>query len=197
MRYASIRKMDISNGEGLGVALFVQGCHFHCKNCFNKETWDFNGGKEMTTWDVLELLRPLTNPQYTRLSILGGEPLTKENIKGVSAICKSVKEFMPDKKIWLYTGNKAEDIGLDLAEFSRRSRTSHLMYDCRFEILPYIDVLVDGQYVDELKDMSYPWAGSTNQRVVDVQKSLERNVVVLWKDTSDNLSMTEEHDENE
>lgn len=71
------------------------------------------------------------------------------------------------------------------------------MYDCRLEILPYIDVLVDGQYVDELKDMSYPWAGSTNQRVVDVQKSLERNVVVLWKGTSDNLSMTEEHDENE
>ena len=197
MRYASIRKMDISNGEGLGVALFVQGCHFHCKNCFNKETWDFNGGKELTTWDVLELLRPLTNPQYTRLSILGGEPLAKENRDGVSAICKFVKEFMPDKKIWLYTGNKAEDIGLDLAEFSRRRRTSHLMYDCRLEILPYIDVLVDGQYVDELKDMSYPLAGSTNQRVVDVQKSLERNVVVLWKGTSDNLSMTEKHDENE
>lgn len=197
MRYASIRKMDISNGEGLGVALFVQGCHFHCKNCFNKETWDFDGGKELTTWDVLELLRPLTNPQYTRLSILGGEPLAKENRDGVSAICKFVKEFMPDKKIWLYTGNKAEDIGLDLAEFSRRRRTSQLMYDCRLEILPYIDVLVDGQYVDELKDMSYPWAGSTNQRVVDVQKSLERNVVVLWKGTSDNLSMTEEHDENE
>lgn len=197
MRYASIRKMDISNGEGLGVALFVQGCHFHCKNCFNKETWDFDGGKELTTWDVLELLRPLTNPQYTRLSILGGEPLAKENRDGVSAICKFVKEFMPDKKIWLYTGNKAEDIGLDLAEFSRRRRTSNLMYDCRLEILPYIDVLVDGQYVDELKDMSYPWAGSTNQRVVDVQKSLERNVVVLWKGTSDNLSMTEEHDENE
>lgn len=197
MRYASIRKMDISNGEGLGVALFVQGCHFHCKNCFNKETWDFDGGKELTTWDVLELLRPLTNPQYTRLSILGGEPLTKENIEGVSAICKFVKEFIPGKKIWVYTGNKAEDIGLDLAEYSRRSRTNHLMYDCRLEILPYIDVLVDGQYIDELKDMSYPWAGSTNQRVIDVQKSLERNRVVLWKGTSDNLSMTEEHDENE
>lgn len=189
--------MDISNGEGLGVALFVQGCHFHCKNCFNKETWDFDGGKELTTWDVLELLRPLTNPQYTRLSILGGEPLTKENIEGVSAICKFVKEFIPGKKIWVYTGNKAEDIGLDLAEYSRRSRTNHLMYDCRLEILPYIDVLVDGQYIDELKDMSYPWAGSTNQRVIDVQKSLERNRVVLWKGTSDNLSMTEEHDENE
>lgn len=197
MRYAAIRKMDISNGEGLGVALFVQGCHFHCKNCFNKETWDFNGGNKLTFKEIEELLHQLSKPQYTRLSILGGEPLAKENRDGVSAICKFVKEFIPDKKIWLYTGNKAEDIGLDLAEYSRRSRTNHLMYDCRLEILPYIDVLVDGQYVDELKDMSYPWAGSTNQRVIDVQKSLERNVVVLWKDTSNNLSTTERHDESE
>ena len=177
MRYASIRKMDISNGEGLGVALFVQGCHFHCKNCFNKETWDFNGGKEMTTWDVLELLRPLTNPQYTRLSILGGEPLTKENIEGVSAICRFVKEFIPGKKIWVYTGNKAEDIGLDLHYLNSDPLANY----CRKEIFPYIDILVDGQYVDELKDMSYPWAGSTNQRVIDVQKSLEKDEVVLWK----------------
>lgn len=177
MRYASIRKMDISNGEGLGVALFVQGCHFHCKNCFNKETWDFNGGKEMTTWDVLELLRPLTNPQYTRLSILGGEPLAPENLSGVSAICRFVKEFIQGKKIWVYTGNKAEDIGLDLHYLNSDPLANY----CRKEIFPYIDILVDGQYVDELKDMSYPWAGSTNQRVIDVQKSLEKDEVVLWK----------------
>ena len=178
MRYASIRKMDISNGEGLGVALFVQGCHFHCKNCFNKETWDFNGGKELTTWDVLELLRPLTNPQYTRLSILGGGPLAPENLSGVSAICKFVKEFIPGKKIWLYTGNKAEDIGLDLHYLNSNPLANY----CRKEILPYIDVLVDGQYVDELKDMSYPWAGSTNQRVIDVKVSICANKVVLWNE---------------
>lgn len=171
--------MDISNGEGLGVALFVQGCHFHCKNCFNKETWDFNGGKELTTWDVLELLRPLTNPQYTRLSILGGEPLAPENLSGVSAICKFVQEFMPSKKIWLYTGNKAEDIGLDLHYLNSDPLANY----CRKEILPYIDVLVDGQYVDELKDMSYPWAGSTNQRVIDVKISICANKVVLWNET--------------
>lgn len=88
MRYASIRKMDISNGEGLGVALFVQGCHFHCKNCFNKETWDFNGGNKLTFKEIEELLYQLSKPQYTRLSILGGEPLAKENRDGVSAICK-------------------------------------------------------------------------------------------------------------
>lgn len=178
MRYASIRKMDISNGEGLGVALFVQGCHFHCKNCFNKETWDFNGGKELTIWDVLELLRPLTNPQYTRLSILGGEPLAAENLSGVSAICKFVREFMPSKKIWVYTGNKAEDIGLDLHYLNSNPLANY----CRKEILPYIDVLVDGQYVDELKDMSYPWAGSTNQRVIDVKISICANKVVLLEE---------------
>lgn len=189
MRYASIRKMDISNGEGLGVALFVQGCHFHCKNCFNKETWDFNGGKELTTWDVLELLRPLTNPQYTRLSILGGEPLASENLSGVSAICKFVKEFMPGKKIWLYTGNKAEDIGLDLHYLNSDPLANY----CRKEILPYIDVLVDGQYVDELKDMSYPWAGSTNQRVIDVKISICANKVVLWNEADKDQSLSLYH----
>ena len=193
MRYASIRKMDISNGEGLGVALFVQGCHFHCKNCFNKETWDFNGGKELTTWDVLELLRPLTNPQYTRLSILGGEPLASENLSGVSAICKFVKEFMPGKKIWLYTGNKAEDIGLDLHYLNSDPLANY----CRKEILPYIDVLVDGQYVDELKDMSYPWAGSTNQRVIDVKISICANKVVLWNEADKDQSLSLYHNTTE
>lgn len=177
MRYASIRKMDISNGEGLGVALFVQGCYFHCKNCFNKETWDFNGGNELTFKEIEELLHHLSKPQYTRLSILGGEPLTKENITGVSAICRFVKEFIPGKKIWVYTGNKAEDIGLDLYYLNSDPLANY----CRKEIFPYIDILVDGQYVDELKDMSYPWAGSTNQRVIDVQKSLEKDEMVLWK----------------
>lgn len=181
--------MDISNGEGLGVALFVQGCHFHCKNCFNKETWDFNGGKELTTWDVLELLRPLTNPQYTRLSILGGEPLASENLSSVSAICKFVKEFMPGKKIWLYTGNKAEDIGLDLHYLNSDPLANY----CRKEILPYIDVLVDGQYVDELKDMSYPWAGSTNQRVIDVKISICANKVVLWNEADKDQSLSLYH----
>lgn len=181
MRYASIRKMDISNGEGLGVALFVQGCHFHCKNCFNKETWDFNGGKDMTPNVFLRLLTILSKPQYTRFSILGGEPLAKENVKTVSLMCRLIKEFMPNKKIWLYTGNKAEDIGLPFWHIAKCGYIHESIAPfCRDEIFPYIDILVDGQYVDELKDMSYPWAGSTNQRVIDVQKTLEKNEVTLW-----------------
>lgn len=173
MRYAAIRKMDISNGEGLGVSLFVQGCHFHCKNCFNKETWDFDGGNELTFKEIEELLHQLSKPQYTRLSILGGEPLAKENIECVSLLCKFVKEFMPQKQIWLYTGYTIEDIGVPNFRYKDINQIR------RYNILHTIDVLVDGQYVDELKDMSYPWAGSTNQRVIDVQKSLEKNEVIL------------------
>lgn len=175
MRYASIRKMDISNGEGLGVALFVQGCHFHCKNCFNKETWDFDGGNELTFKEIEELLHQLSKPQYTRLSILGGEPLAKENVDCIYTLCKFVKQFMPEKQIWLYTGYTIESTGI--FEFS----CSDIDQLRRYHVLHTIDVIVDGQYVDELKDMSYPWAGSTNQRVIDVQKSLEKNQVVLWK----------------
>lgn len=162
--------MDISNGEGLGVALFVQGCHFHCKNCFNKETWDFNGGKEFTMINALELLSPLYRPQYSRLSILGGEPLEPDNILELTALCKFVKTYMPDKKIWLYTGHQ---IG------------SQIDFEDLI-IFKYVDVVVDGQYQDELKDMSYPWAGSANQRVIDVQKSLksDNGEIVLWQSSN-------------
>lgn len=175
MKYAAIRKMDISNGEGLGVSLFVQGCHFHCKNCFNKETWNFDGGNELTFKEIEELLHQLSKPQYTRLSILGGEPLTEENIKTVSLLCEFVKEFMPQKQIWLYTGYTIEDIGVPNFHYK------HIDQIRRYNILHHIDILVDGQYIDELKDMSYPWAGSTNQRVINVQESLKKNEVVLWR----------------
>lgn len=173
MKYAAIRKMDISNGEGLGVSLFVQGCHFHCKNCFNKETWNFDGGNELTFKEIEELLHQLSKPQYTRLSILGGEPLAEENIDDVFVLCKFVKQFMPEKQIWVYSGYTIENMG-----FPNSHDIDQLK---RFNVLYHTDVLVDGQYIDELKDMSYPWAGSTNQRVINVQESLKKNEVVLWR----------------
>ena len=173
MRYNKIRKMDISDGPGVRVSIFMQGCTFNCKNCFNKETHDFNGGKELTFKEIEELLHQLSKPQYTRLSILGGEPLTEENIETVSLLCEFVKEFMPQKQIWLYTGYTIEDIGVTNFHYKDIDQIR------RYNILHHIDILVDGQYIDELKDMSYPWAGSTNQRVIDVQKSLEKNEVIL------------------
>ncbi|MCJ7856697.1 anaerobic ribonucleoside-triphosphate reductase activating protein [Lachnospiraceae bacterium NSJ-143] len=169
--------MDISNGEGVGIALFVQGCDFHCKGCFNSETWDFDGGKD---WDIAKgrVFFDLANRTYvTRISILGGEPLHDKNILAVGDLCVKLKENFPEKKIWLYTGYTLEDIKNDdkvtLDELN-------IFKVSRFNLLRYIDVLVDGQYVESLKDITYPWAGSTNQRVINVQETLKQQKTVLY-----------------
>lgn len=172
MRYAQIRELDISNGEGVGISLFVQGCHFHCRNCFNPETWDFNRGKEWTA-EIRERFIKLADKDYIkRITILGGEPLCDENVNEVALLIRMLKYNYPDKSIWVYTGYKYEDI----------KRTIGNMIDTnRLNILIRTDVLVDGQYMDELKDYRYPWAGSTNQRVIDVQQSLKEGKIVLYK----------------
>ena len=156
MRYASVRNFDISNGTGCGVALFVQGCHFHCKNCFNQSTWDFSGGKEFTVKVKNQLYSLLENPHITRLSVLGGEPLAKENIETVKSV---IKDWASKKEIWVYTGYTYEVISDK-------------------ELLEYIDVLVDGQYEDEHRDLNLAFRGSSNQRVIDVKRSLAENKVV-------------------
>jgi anaerobic ribonucleoside-triphosphate reductase activating protein len=155
MRYAQIRRLDVSDGLGIGVALYVQGCHFHCKNCFNQVTWDFNGGKKWTP-DIEDKFIELADNKYIdRVSILGGEPLTPENYDTVLSLCKKLS-----KKIWVYTGYTYETL-------------------CDKEILRYIDVLVDGKYVDELRDLNLAFRGSSNQRIIDVKASLDSNKVVL------------------
>ena len=155
MNFASIRNFDVSNGIGIGIALYVQGCHFHCKNCFNQITWDFNGGKEWTS-NIEDKFIELANNKYVdRVSILGGEPLTPENYDTVLSLCKKLS-----KKIWVYTGYTYETL-------------------CDKEILRYIDVLVDGKYVDELRDLNLAFRGSSNQRIIDVKASLDSNKVVL------------------
>ena len=172
MRYAQIRELDISNGEGVGISLFVQGCHFHCRNCFNPETWDFNRGKEWTA-EIRDGFIKLADKDYIkRITILGGEPLCDENVNEVALLIRMLKYNYPDKSIWVYTGYKYEDI----------KRTIGNMIDAnRLNILIRTDVLVDGQYIDEFKDYRYPWAGSTNQRVIDVQQSLKEGKIVLYK----------------
>ena len=163
MRYNKIRKMDISNGPGVRVSIFFQGCSFHCKNCFNKETWDFNGGLEFTDETIDEIIR-LCSPDYiTGLSILGGEPMHPNNIEGTIRLAKKFKETYPNKNIWSWSGFLMENI-------------------CNKEILNYLDVLVDGQFVDELKDFTLDWRGSSNQRVIDIKKSLRKKKIVLYKD---------------
>ncbi len=162
MRYASIRKMDISNGEGIGVALFVQGCDRHCYNCFNPDTWNFNGGKEWSRKVHNQFMELVMSPSTQRVSILGGEPLAAENSTAVTKLladCKNVHRG--SIKTWLWTGYKFEDIKT-------------------LEATKYIDYLVDGEYIDSLRDVNLKWRGSSNQRVIDVQKSLNEGSVVLY-----------------
>lgn len=156
--------MDISNGPGVRVSIFMQGCTFHCKNCFNPETHDFNGGKEFTD-EKIRLVLDLCKPDHIAgLSILGGEPLHPFNIGGTTALAKAFKKAYPHKTIWVWSGFL----------FDRDLKDA--------EVLNYIDVLVDGQFVEEEHDPTLKWKGSKNQRVIDVPKSLKENKIVLWND---------------
>ena len=160
MRYNLIRKMDISNGPGVRVSIFMQGCHFHCKNCFNSETWDFEGGKEFTDDTVNKVLDLSNKDHIVGLSILGGEPMHPVNIEGTTKLAKAFKEKYPNKNIWVWSGFRYEDL---------KGK----------EVFKYIDVLVDGQYVDELHDPTLKWRGSSNQRVIDIKETLKNNDIVL------------------
>ena len=163
MRYNKIRKMDIADGPGVRVSIFLQGCTFNCKNCFNPETHDFKGGQEFTDETIEEVLNLCDKEFITGLSILGGEPMHPLNIKGTIKLAKAFKERYPDKTIWSWSGFLIDNI-VDK------------------EILNYLDVLVDGQYVDELHNPTLKWCGSENQRVIDVKKTLKKGEVVLYKD---------------
>ena len=160
MRYNLIRKMDISNGPGVRVSIFMQGCAFHCKNCFNPNTWNFDGGEEFNQNTIDEVLDLCKEGHIKGLSILGGEPMHPNNIEGTTKLAKAFKEKYPNKSVWVWSGFKFDE---DLKDK---------------EVMKYIDVLVDGQYKDELHDFRLKWRGSSNQRVIDVQESLKENKVV-------------------
>ena len=163
-RYNTIRKMDISNGPGVRVSIFMQGCAFHCENCFNPETWDFNGGEEFTE-DTIKTVLDLCAPSHIAgLSILGGEPMHPLNIQATTTLAKAFKEKYPNKTLWVWSGFLFDRDLNDL------------------DILKYIDVLVDGQYKDELHDFTLQYRGSSNQRVIDVKASLEKGEVVSFLD---------------
>ena len=162
MRYNLIRKMDISNGPGVRVSIFMQGCNFHCKNCFNQETWDFEGGQEFTEDTINKVLELSDKKEVKGLSILGGEPMHPTNIEGTTKLAKAFKEKYPEKNIWAWSGFKYEDIKNN-------------------DVFNYIDVLVDGQYKDELHDPTLKWRGSSNQRVIDIKESKKQNKVCELK----------------
>lgn len=178
MRYAQIRSMDISNGEGVGVSLFVQGCPFHCKNCFNSETWDFNGGKEWTEETKNKFIELINRPYIKRVSFLGGECLAEQNLDEILKLVQEIRISFPEKTIWLYTGYKFEQIK-DVFMESKKWFWKHSAIT-RWEIISNVDILVDGEYIDEQKDLSLRFRGSKNQRVIDVKQSLAQNKVILY-----------------
>ena len=186
MRYAQIRSMDISNGEGVGVSLFVQGCPFHCKNCFNSETWDFNGGKEWTEEIKDKFIKLIDRPYIKRVSFLGGECLAKQNIDEVLKLVKQIRISFPEKTIWLYTGFCWNDIMCSFAGLQADcvvlDKKDIEAWKKRRKIISNVDVLVDGEYIDEQKDLTLKWRGSKNQHVIDVKQSLAKNKIVLYCD---------------
>ncbi len=168
MNYTLIKKHDIADGVGIRVSLFVSGCTHHCKNCFNPETWDFNNGKPFDEKVIEEIIEDMKPDWIVGLTLLGGEPWEDANQRGLLPLLRRVKKEYPNKDIWSYSGYLYEDI-------LKWSETQ----DYTKEMLSYIDVLVDGEFVDELKNPALYFRGSSNQRVIDVKKSLKKGKVVL------------------
>ena len=180
MRYASIRELDISNGYGVGVSFFTQGCHFHCKNCFNQSTWDFNGGKEYTNATEVKIRSLVDRPYIHRFSILGGEPLEWCNIYDLTTLLLHIKEDADNQykkmDVWLYTGYSLTDIiWRALLEFNPHNPKSRYITDNKntqiMSMLYFVDHLVDGQYEEDKKDFHLEFCGSSNQRIIDMKKT--------------------------
>ena len=171
MNYGEIKNFDIANGEGVRVSLFVSGCTHHCKNCFNKETWSFDYGEPFTGEVEEKIIAELAPSYINGLSLLGGEPFEPQNQQGLIPLLRRVKTELPDKNIWCYTGYLFDK---DLLGESRAR--------CEYtdEMLSYIDVLVDGEFVQELYSITLQFRGSSNQRIIDVKKSLKEGRVVEY-----------------
>ena len=167
MNYEKIDKCSVSNGVGVRTVLWVSGCDIRCRNCHNPQTWDFNSGIPFTEETMQEILYDLSKPYIKGCTLSGGHPLDPHNAPKVLEIVKRVKMVFPNKDIWIYSGYEWENIIKD---------------ETLREILKYTDVLVDGAYVDELRDISLPFRGSSNQRIIDIEKSLTENKVILWEE---------------
>lgn len=175
MNYHDIRTDDMLNGEGLRVVLFVSGCNHFCKNCQNSQTWDYNSGIPFTKDNIEEIKNELKKDYISGLTLSGGDPLNENNLKDVYELCSIIKKDFPNKTIWLYTGYNWEEL------FSKITTNEFdVEKTLRKSIITLCDVLVDGKYIDELSDVNYPWAGSTNQRVINVKKTLDKGEIVLY-----------------
>lgn len=169
MNYSEIKFYDISNGPGCRTSIFVSGCRRHCKGCFNQQTWSFDAGKPFTEETEFSIFKSLDPYYVSGLSFLGGEPFEPENSEALNRIAKISREVYPKKTIWCYTGYKLADI------LNNSMKGKHTL-----ELLQNLDVLVDGEFREDLKDISLVFRGSSNQRIIDVPKTLSSGTVTLW-----------------
>ena len=162
MRFQKITHFDTANGIGIRTVLWVQGCSHYCKECHNPQTWDLDGGKLFTDYEIEDILSSLDSPHIAGVTFSGGDPLHPNNRDDIGSLAKLIKEKYPDKTIWCYTGYKWDEI-------------KHL------KLIKYIDVLVDGEFHIKEKDISLAFCGSKNQKVLDVKKSLKKRKIILWR----------------
>lgn len=172
MHYGTIKKYDVANGPGVRVSLFVSGCTHHCKGCFNPETWNFDYGKSFDQNAMNEILEALKPAHIKGFTLLGGEPFEHENQIGLLPLLRSIKETYPQKDIWCFSGYLFDQDMLD--QMAKK-------WPETLEMLSYIDILVDGEFMIDKKDITLRFRGSSNQRIIKVQESLQSNKVVLWE----------------
>lgn len=179
MNYHNILYDDMRNGSGLRVVLFVSGCCNQCDGCHNPQTWDVNSGIEFDLTAKAEIINELKHPYISGLTISGGDPLHPDNVLQVYNLCKEIKTQFHNKTIWLYSGYTFEQVYIPKGVAI--TNDFNIARDIGNDLLRYIDVLVDGKFIKWLADVNYPYAGSTNQRVIDVQKTLKSEKIILYE----------------
>ena len=177
MNYHNITCPDMNNGSGLRVVLWLSGCNHHCKGCQNPQTWDPESGILFDDDAKEELFKELDKDYISGITFTGGDPLHKNNINEVFNLINEIKDKYPNKTIWVYTGYSWDEIWFPYDEIVTNHSQSRFE---RYVTIEKIDVLVEGRFIEELKDITLQWVGSSNQRVIDVQKSLKKGEVVLW-----------------
>ncbi len=175
MHYGNIKNCDIANGTGVRVTLFVSGCKNHCKNCFQPQTWDFDYGNEFTEATEEAILNMLSPDYINGLTLLGGEPFEPQNQRALLPFVKRVRERLPNKSIWAFSG-------FTLEELTEKDSRAHC--EVTDELLSLLDVLVDGRFVEELKCITLRFRGSSNQRIINLKETLSKGKIVLWQDAA-------------
>lgn len=170
MRIAKIERNSIANGPGIRLVVWCQGCSIHCPGCHNQETWDPDGGEHITQFDIISIFEELEKPWIRGITFSGGHPLEDYNIKGVIELAESIKDRFPEKDIWLYTGKE-----LTLEDIKSDNDIGTCLQLC--------DVVIDGPYIEDQRDITLPYCGSKNQRLIDIQQSLKNNNIVMWRNT--------------